>query len=184
MTVLEFSENEKSIVQIICLLVSAELILQLLSFFFIMPFFRINLIFKKYLFISMILSILFMIPLSFLHLPLSAYIPIVSIDICFHKIIEVLCSCYLVYLLPPRWKYAHIRASSLVVHIMTFAKILSCLLCFTCYSEKEKESNKTNMYILIALALLAYGFIISIIYRSKNFIVKALIRIIRRKFLF
>jgi len=182
MTVLEFSENEKSIVQIICLLVSAELILQLLSFFFIMPFFRINLIFKKYLFISMILSILFMIPLSFLHLPLSAYIPIVSIDICFHKIIEVLCSCYLVYLLPPRWKYAHIRASSLVVHIMTFAKILSCLLCFTCYSEKEKESIKTNMYILIALALLAYGFIISIIYRSKNFRVKALIRIIRRKF--
>ena len=179
-TVLQFSQDNKSLIQIICLLISAELILQIISIFFIMPFYKINLNFKKHLTISMIASVALMIPLMF-HLPLAAYIPIVSIDIFFHKVIEVLCSCYLVYLIPPKWKYAHVRASSLVVHIMNFAKMLSCLLCFTCYSEETKAKIKTNMYILTLIAFTTYGIILGIIYRSKNFRVKALIRILRKK---
>ena len=179
-TVLQYSQDEKGAIQIICLLISAELFLQVVSMLFIMPFFRINLIFQKHLMISMIASIVFMVPLSF-HLPLGAYVPIVSIDICLHKIIEVLCSCYLVYLIPPKWKYAHVRASSLIVHVMTFAKIFACLLCFSCFNEEEKVQIKTNMYILTIIAFSIYGIIFGIIYKSKNFRVKALIRILKKK---
>ena len=179
-TVLQYSQDEKGEIQIICLLISAELLLQVISMLFIMPFFRINIIFKKHLMISMIASIILMIPLSF-HLPLGVYIPTVSIDICLHKIIEVLCSCYLVYLIPPKWKYAHVRASSLVVHVMTFAKIFACLLCFSCFSEEEKVQIKTNMYILTVIASSIYGLIFGIIYKSKNFRVKALIRILKKR---
>ena len=179
-SVLDFSQDERGCVQIICLLISAELILQIISILFIMPFFKINVIFKKHLMISMIASVVFMVPLSF-HLPIQAYVPIASIDICLHKIIEVLCSCYLSYLIPPKWKYAHLRASSLVIHVMTFAKIFSCLLCFSCFSEQAKEKIKTNMYILTAITFGIYGAIFTIIYKSKNFRVKALIRILGKR---
>ena len=180
-TVLNFSQRLRPSIQIICLLISAELILQIFAILFIMPFFRVNLIFKKNLLISMILSIACMVPLSF-NIPLLAYISIVSIDIFFHKIIEVLCSCYLVYLIPPIWKFAHIRASSLVVHVMTFGKIFSCLLCFTFYSETvDKKFRKINIYSLTVIAFCAYISIIIIIFKSKSFRVKALIRILTKK---
>ena len=178
-SVLQFSQDGRSSIQLICLFISAELLLQIFSLLFIMPFYRINIIFKKHLTISMIASIIFMIPLSF-HLNIYAYIPVVSIDLLFHKIIEVLCSCYLVYLIPPKWKYTHVRASSLVVHLMTFAKIFACLLCFTCFSEQTKTKIKTNMYILTGIAFGIYGLILIIIYKSKNFRVKALIRILKK----
>ena len=179
-TVLEFAEDKKGSVRIMCLLISAELLLQIVSMFFIIPFFRINLVFKKYLMIAMVASIIFMVPLLF-HLKLGIYIPIVSIDLCLHKIIEVLCSCFLVYLIPPKWKYAHVRASSLVVHVMTFAKIFSCFLCFSCFDEEHKEQIKTNIYILSSIALVSYGIIFFFIYKSKNLRVKALIRVMKKR---
>ena len=179
-TVVQFAEDNKSTIQIICLLISGELILQIISILFIIPFFRINLVFKKYLLIAMIASIIFMIPLLF-SLPLGIYIPIVSIDLCLQKIIEVLCSCFLVYLIPPKWKYAHVRASSLVVHVMTFAKIFSCLLCFSCFDEDKKEQIKTNIYILASIAFVAYGVLFVFIYKANNLRVKALIRIMKKR---
>ena len=64
---------------------------------------------------------------------------------------------------------------------MTFAKIFSCLLCFSCFSEQAKEKIKTNMYILTAITFFIYGTIFSIIYKSKNFRVKALIRVLGKR---
>ena len=180
-TILAFSQSLRVSVQIICLMISAELFLQIFAILFIMPFFRVNLIFKKHLLISMILSIACMAPLSF-DIPVLAYISIVSIDIFFHKIIEVLCSCYLVYLIPPNWKFAHLRASSLIVHVMTFGKIFSCLLCFTFFNEKEdKKIRKINIYSLTLIAFCSYISIIIIIFKSKSFRVKAIIRILTKK---
>ena len=173
------------------LLISAELILQLISIFFIMPFYKINIIFKKNLMIFMITSILLMIPIS-LSIPILekkyVYIPITCFDITIHKIIEYYCSCYLVYLIPPQWKYAHIRASSLPIYLMTLGKFFSCFLCFTYhhnYLDKNNDDNNLTIpfhnYILTIIALCAYGIIGIIIYKSKNFRVKALARILRRK---
>ena len=74
---------------------------------------KINLKFKKNLIIFMIISVILMIPLSFtiFYEYIFLYVPLVSIDIFIHKIIEVISSCYLVYLIPPKWQYSHIRAS-------------------------------------------------------------------------
>ena len=180
--ILDFSQRIRPSIQIICLLISAELFLQIFGILFIMPFFKVNLNFKKYLLISMILSIACMVPLSF-QIPGLAYISIISIDIFFHKVIEVLSSCYLVYLIPPNWKFAHLRASSLVIHAMTFGKIFSCFLCFTFYSETVRiELRKINIYSLTLIAFCAYISIIIMIFKSKSFRVKALIRIITKRF--
>ena len=178
--VLDISQEQKPKIQYICLLVSAELFLQIFSMLFIMPFYKINVIFKKHLTISMIASIILMIPLCF-NIPWYAYISIVSIDLFFHKVIEVLCSCYLVYLVPPKWKYAHVRACSLVMHIMTFAKIFSCILCYSCYNERDAKKMKMNLYSLIGISFGMYGIMLFIIYKSKNFRVKALVRLLKKK---
>ena len=174
-------ENNIGSIQIICLFISTEIFLQLISIFFIMPFYKINLIFKKNLIIFMVASLALMIPLPILTTQAGAYIPIASIDIMIHKIIEFTCSCYLVYLIPPQWKYAHIRASSLPIYIMTIGKFSSCFLCFLCFKIEDDIIQRFNIIILIAICFLAYGIIGLIIYKSTNFRVKALARVLRKK---
>jgi hypothetical protein len=173
----EDNTNYLKDIKIIGLLISAELFLQLISILFIMPFFKINIIFKKNLMIFMITSIVLMIPMSIFDL-IYVYIPITCLVITIHKIIEYYCSCYLVYLIPPQWKYAHIRASSLPIYTMTMGKFLSCFLCFTYF---ERNTLNLNNYILTLISLSAYGIIGMIIYKSTNFRVKALARILRKK---
>ena len=168
----------------ICLLISAVLVVQLLSLFFIMPFYKVNLIFKKNLIIFMIGSIILMIPLLILSKSyVYAYIPIVSIDILIHKIIEVICSCFLVYLIPPQWQYAHIKASSLPLYLMTFGKIIASIFCFFSLINGEIK-GLTFLYnnaFLILFSFCIYLTLGIIIYKSTNFRVKALARILRRK---
>ena len=170
-------------------LVSSEMILQLLSSFFIMPFYKVNLIFKKNLIIFMLSSILLMIPLSLPFLDyIWLYVPLVSFDIFFHKVIEIMLSCYLVYLIPPQWKYAHIRASSLPIYLMTFAKMSACALCFLCFQKPKNEENsmiknvfKYNQQVLTLIAASVYGMFGVFIYKSNNFRVKALARVLRKR---
>jgi hypothetical protein len=187
--VLEFSQKKRGDIQIICLLVSSEMILQILSTFFIMPFYKVNLIFKKNLIIFMLFSILLMIPLSLPFLDfIWLYVPLVSFDVFFHKVIEIMLSCYLVYLIPPQWKYAHIRASSLPIYLMTFAKMSSCALCFLCFQNPKNENNsklkhvfKYNQQALTLIAIIVYGMFGVFIYKSNNFRVKALARVLRKR---
>ena len=177
----EYAQSKSGPLQIICLLVSSELILQLLSIFFIMPFYKVNVIFKKNLIIFMIASIVCMVPLSFLEKIKEGYIPVVAIDIFLHKIIEVICSCYLVYLIPPQWKYAHMRASSLPIYLMTIGKIFACVVCFISYDDQNKNILKWNHHLLIAIALIIYGIVGLIVLKSPNFRVKALARLLRKR---
>ena len=175
----ETGGNKK--IQIICLLTSAELVLQMISLFFIMPFYKVNIIFNKNLIIFMISSIVFMVPLTILDGKYKIYLPFASFDILLHKIIEIRCSCYLVYLMPPQWKYAHIRASSLPIYLMTIGKILACIVCFICYDYSDIKLYKYNQIILIGIAFIVYGIIGLVILKSPNFRVKALARILRKK---
>jgi hypothetical protein len=189
--VLEFSQTKKGSIQIISLIVAGELLLQICSVIFIMPFYKINLIFKKNLMIFMIASIVFMIPLSIPYLDyIYVYAPLVSLSALTHKVIEVMLSCYLVYLIPPQWKYAHIRASSLPIYFMNFAKLCACLLCFVCYNGPTDLNHnlddlttvfKFDHHLLISITFIVYGIFGIIIYKSANFRVKALARILRKK---
>ncbi len=177
---INYGQSKKGDIQIICCIISVGFLLQLISIFFIMPFYKVNVIFKKNLIIFMIASVILIIPLTFLYKYIGAFIPIISFDILLHKIIEVMCSCYLVYLIPPQWKYAHIRASSLPLYIMTFGKIFACITCFICYDNIPKIFNY-NQIILICIAFLVYGIIGLVILKSQNFRVKALARILRKR---
>ena len=128
----------------------------------------------------MIFSVVFMIPLSFkiFYINPYIYVPIVSIVIILHKIIETMCSCYLVYLLPPKWQYSHIRASSLPIYLMTLGKAAGCIFCIASY---DTEKIEINQHILTGITFFIYGFISLFLYRTKNFRVTALSRILRNK---
>ena len=115
---------------------------------------------------------------EFFYSKIYLYAPIVSIDILLHKIIETICSCYLVYLVPPKWRYAHIRASSLPIYLMTLGKIGGCIFCWASY---DIEQIAFNQYVLTGLTFCIYGFIALFFIRSKNFRVSALARILRKK---
>ena len=177
---IDYAKSKRDSIQTICLLMSASLFLQYFSLFFIMPFYKVNVIFKKNLIIFMVASIACMIPLIFFN-SYKVYIPIVSVDIFLHKIIEVMCSCYLVYLMPPQWKYAHIRASSLPIYLMTFGKLFACIVCFVCYTQDKDFIFNLNFILLTIIAFVVYGIIGLVILRSPNFRVKALARILRKR---
>ena len=63
---------------------------------------------------------------------------------------------------------------------MNLGKIFACIICFICY-EDEKKVFKYNMHLLNSIAAIVYGIIGIVIYKSNNFRVKALARVLRKK---
>ena len=178
--ILKYSKNNRESIQLICLLTSVELILQLASFYFIIPFYKINLFFKKNLIIFMVASIIFMIPLSFEFFfgRIYLYVPFVTIVIFMHKIIEIICSSYLVHLIPPKWQYSHIRASSLPIYLMILGKMIGCFICCLSY---EKESIEYNQHVITGIAITIYGLMGLFIYKSRDIRINTLPRILRER---
>ena len=176
----EYSKEHRIDIQIICLLTSVEFVFQLISIFFIMPFYKINIIFKKNLLLFMMASVVLLIPLSFtfVYKHIYLYVPFITIEIFMHKVIEIICSCYLVYLIPPKWQYSHIRASSLPIYLMTFGKIIACLICLASFDRDDIEFNH---HLLTIIAGVFYGLTGLYIYKSNNFKVSALPRILRQR---
>ena len=162
----------------LCLFISISYSLEMLSMFFILPLYKINTRLKKILVILISLSIVLMIPLCF-ELKLYVYFIIVSITMLMSSIIEVLSSAYLAYLTPPDWKISHINAGSLPFYIMNIGKLLGCLICFTSFAEKHFVHNLNN-FVVIIITIIGYGISGIFIFRSDNFRIKAICRIMRK----
>ena len=128
----------------------------------------------------MIASVVLMVPLSFgfINKNIYLYVPFITIEIFMHKVIEIICSCYLVYLIPPKWRYSHIRASSLPIYLMTLSKIIACLICLASFN---RDKIAFNQHLLTAIAGVFYGLIGLFIYKSRNFRVNSLPRILRQR---
>ena len=162
----------------LCLLISLSYFLEMFSMFFILPLYKINTKLKKILVILMSLSIVLMIPICF-DIKLYIYFILISIVILISSIIEVLSSAYLAYLTPPDWKFSHINASSLPFYIMNFGKLFGCLICFTSLAEKHFIHN-LNTFVILIITTLGYGISGLYIFRSNNFRIKAICRIMRK----
>ena len=159
----------------LCCLISCSYLLEIFSMFFILPFYKINTLIKKLLVILMALNIILMIPLSF-EINLLAYFIIISFVILLSSIIEVLSSCYLAYLTPPKWKFSHMNAGALPLHIMTFGKLIGCIICLLAFTEDALLNNR----VIIVITFISYGICVYNILKSQNFRIKAIARIMRR----
>ena len=159
----------------LCCLISCSYLLEIFSMFFILPFYKINTSIKKLLVILMASNIILMIPLTF-QINLLAYFIIISFVILLSSIIEVLSSCYLAYLTPPKWKFSHMNAGSLPLHISTFGKLIGCIICLLAFTEDALLNNR----VVILITFISYGICVYNILKSQNFRIKAIARIMRR----
>ena len=159
----------------LCCLISCSYLLEIFSMFFILPFYKINTLIKKLLVILMASNIILMIPLSF-EINLLAYFIIISFVILLSSIIEVLSSCYLAYLTPPKWKFSHMNAGALPLHIMTFGKLIGCIICLLAFTEDALLNNR----VILVITFISYGICVYNILKSQNFRIKAIARIMRR----
>ena len=158
-----------------CLLISCSYLLEIISMFFILPFYKINTRIRKLLVILMTGTIILMVPLSF-DINLFYYFIIISILIFISSIIEVLSSCYLAYLTPPIWRFSQINAGALPLYIMTFGKICGCLINLTSFVDISLLNNYTVLF----STFIGYGISGFYMIKSKNFRIKAIARIMRK----
>ena len=163
----------------ISLLVSCCFCLQLLSIFFISPFYKLNKKIKCSLIFLMILTIGLMIPISIEYISYNyivLYISLISIILLINSIIETISSCYLAYLIPPVWKYSNINAAAIPPVVIILGKICGCLICLSAFSEIKL----LNHHIMLGITLIGYGITGDYILKSKNFRIKAIARIMRK----
>ena len=165
-------------VKLTCLFTGLTYLSELFSLFFIFPFYKINVLFKKYAIILMTLTIILMLALSFfLYLKIDyPYFIILFFLILINMTLEVISSSYLTYLLPPSWKFKHIRAAALTVYIMVFGKIFGILFCLISYADTTWD----YFGITIIVSIFYTGMIIYLC-KSKNLGIKAICRIIQIK---
>ena len=179
-------DKEKKLIsaQYLSLFISVSYFLEIFSMLFILPLYRLNKLIKKLFIVLMCLSLLLMIPISMLKLTniysniyyIYAYFAIISLIFLISSIIEVLSSCYLAYLTPPEWKFAHLNAGMLPLIIMTFGKLSGCLICLVAFFEYLL----LNYHIILGLTFVGYGISSIFILKSKIFRIKAIARIMRK----
>ena len=160
------------------LFISISYFLELFSMMFILPLYKINNKLNHFLAILMSLSIILMAPICF-KINLYVYLIIVSFIILISSFIEVLSSVYLAYLTPPNWEISHINAFALPLYIMNFGKLFGCLICFTTLAERKFVHHLNNLVVLF-FTLIGYGISGIYVFKSKNFRIKAICRIIRK----
>ena len=159
--------------------ISLSYLLELCSMPFILPFYRINTLIRKFLIILMIITILLMIPLSIkeaIQDHFIIYYIIISLVFLISSVIEVISSCYLAYLTPPEWKFSQINAGALPLYAMTFGKLSGCLICLTAFYN----DLYLNYHIIIIITFIGYMISGIFILKSKNFRIKAIARIMRK----
>ena len=158
------------------LILSGIFLFQLISFLFVLPLKKINIFMKRYIIIFLIVSIVFITP--------SLYTPILKNTIIvlllttlgivtLSNIITTLVSCYLSYLYPPRWNYFLGR---MPIYVISLGKAVGIIL-----SLFSNISVDVEFYIFYAFCVLFYGAIIAFLFIYKEFRIKIIARIIRKK---
>lgn len=169
-------ETNKMREGLICLILSGIFLFQIISFFFILPLKKINIFIKRYLLIFILATIIFISPLLYTPL-LNEGIFVLTISvlgiITFSNIISVLISCYLSYLFPPRWNY---RIGRSPIYVISAGKALGILICLF-----MKINFEFHFYFVFALCVLLYGCIFAFLLIYKDFRIKIIARIIRKK---
>ena len=160
----------------ICLILSGFYLLQIISFFFILPLKKINIFIKRYLIIFIIATIIFISTSLYARILKESIIVITIVVlgiVSFSNVITVLVSCHLSYLFPPRWSYLIGR---MPIYTISAGEALGILICL--FIEINFE---INFYLDFALCILIYGSTLGFLVVYKDFRIKIIARIIRKK---
>ena len=159
-----------------CLILSGIFLFQLISFLFVLPLKKINIFMKRYIIIFLIVSIVFITPSLYTQILKNSMI-VLSLTtlgiVTLSNIITTLVSCYLSYLYPPRWNYFLGR---MPIYVISLGKAVGIIL-----SLFSNISVDVEFYIFYAFCVLFYGAIIAFLFIYKEFRIKIIARIIRKK---
>ena len=160
----------------ICLILSGIFLAQIVSLFFSFPLKKINIFIKRYLIIFMSSTIVFLSPLLYdrilINSTLILSLAVLSI-VLFSNIIIILCSGYLSFLLPPRWS---IVLGRIPLYIILTGRGVGMLICLF-----MEISITFNIIFIFCLCALVYGFVIGFLIIYKDFRIKIISRIIRKR---
>ena len=166
----------------VCLFLACIHSLEIVSIYFVLPLDRINILFKKYIIIFMFSSIIFMIPISVKDLAFENWVWIyflcVLMIVISSSIIEILCSCFVSYLLPPESKFLFFDAEKLPIRVLVIGKICGCLFCLF---DMDNTHGNINNPVLLGISSVVYLFAILYLIISKEFRIKVISRMIKKK---
>ena len=159
-----------------CLILSGIFLFQLISFLFVLPLKKINIFMKRYIIIFLIVSIVFITPSLYTQILKNSMI-VLSLTtlgiVTLSNIITTLASCYLSYLYPPRWNYFLGR---MPIYVISLGKAVGIIICLF-----SNISVDVEFYIFYALCFLFYGCMLAFLFLYKEFRIKIIARIIRKK---
>ena len=166
-------ENNK----ILGLLLFMIYIIQLVTILFIFSFYQVNLKFTKFLglsciclAISSVLLIRYQDQYDFLYITLTCFVILAS------NVIEISCSCYIGFILSPGWKFLKINAGFYPIYLISFGKIVGCLIGLLAING----NNSLDIYVISTINFCFVACIGIIIIFTSIFRVKGMTRVIKK----
>ena len=163
-----------------CLLIILLGILQILTIFFIFPFYQVNYKFKIFMVFTISGLVLFNLPLVIKSLYDSKYIFIIMniLLVLGCNIIDICSSCYLSFILSPEWKIFSRSVGHWTNYIIIIGKICGGILCMLFNSK-----DYINMWILTGITFAFFICVMYFIFFTRILKIKGISRVIRKSVL-
>ena len=151
-------------------------IIQLVSIFFIYSFYQVNIKFIKILGLSCIcLAVSNVLLIRFVTYIEFLYPILICFNILANNIIEIVCSCYVGFILSPGWKFLNINAGIYPNYLISFGKICGCLI-----GLLGVKNNFSNIIVISTISFIFVVFIGVIIIFTPIFNIKGITRVIKK----
>ena len=172
--------EEENFLKKFCISVFCLGISQILTIFFIFPFYQVNYKFKIFMLFSLIGLVLFNLPLIVNSLYDNKYIFIImNILLVFGcNIIEICCCCYLSFILSPEWKIFGKNVGHWTNYIIICGKICGGILCMLLNIK-----DYLNHWILVGITLIFFVSVLILIFFTRILKIKGITRVIRKSVL-
>ena len=163
-----------------CLLVVLLGFFQILTIFFIFPFYQVNYKFKIFMLFTISGLVTFNLPLIIKRLYDNKYIFIIMyiLLVLGCNIIDICSSCYLSFILSPEWKFFNRKVGYLTNYIIIIGKIFGGIICMLFNSK-----GYLNNWILAGIIFAFFICVIYFIYFTRILKIKGISRVIRKSVL-
>ena len=181
-------QSNKNIISFFCLLIFLLVLFKFLTIFFIFQFYQVNYKYKIFMFISIASLLLFNLLLIINNIfdnkennDNMVFIFFIILNILLVlgcNIIDICCSCYLSFILPPEWKILGRRVGYWNYYIITFGKIVGGII-----SIFLSDNGKVNHWILVGISFLFFVSFLILIFCTRILQIKGITRVIRKSVL-
>ena len=163
-----------------CLLIFLLFVFQILTIFFIFPFYQVNYKFKIFMLFTVTGLVLFNLPLIINIVYDSKYLfVIINILLLLGcSIIDICCSCYLSFILAPEWIILGKKVGHWSNYIILSGKICGGLICMLL-----SPKNHINHWVLVGITFAFFICVLFLLFFTRILKIKGITRVIRKSVL-